>query len=59
LTSPVSKHSLHLLAIFDIPVVIAIAYLSFRFYELPIMQWSSRRAAATALAEVPQQVASS
>ncbi|WP_260740323.1 acyltransferase family protein [Tunturiibacter lichenicola] len=59
LTSPISKHSLHLLAIFDIPVVIAIAYLSFRFYELPIMQWSSKRAAATALAEAPQQVASS
>jgi peptidoglycan/LPS O-acetylase OafA/YrhL len=59
LTSPVPKHSLHLLALFDIPVVIVIAYLSFRFYELPIMQWSSKRAATAALAETPQQVASS
>jgi peptidoglycan/LPS O-acetylase OafA/YrhL len=59
LTSPVSYHSLRLLAILDIPVVIAIAYVSFRFYELPIMQWSSRHAAAAALAETPQQVASS
>jgi peptidoglycan/LPS O-acetylase OafA/YrhL len=59
LTSPVSKHSLRLLAIFEIPVAITIAYLSFRFYEQPIMQWGSKRAAAAALAQAPQQVASS
>jgi peptidoglycan/LPS O-acetylase OafA/YrhL len=59
LTSPISKHSLRLLALFDIPVVIAIAYVSFRFYELPIMQWSSKRATAAALAETPRQIASS
>jgi peptidoglycan/LPS O-acetylase OafA/YrhL len=59
LTTPISNHSLRLLAIFDIPVVIAIAYVSFRFYELPILQWSSKRIAAAALAEAPQQVASS
>jgi peptidoglycan/LPS O-acetylase OafA/YrhL len=59
LTAPVSKHSLRLLALFEIPVALTIAYLSFRFYELPIMQWSSKRATAAALAQTPQQVASS
>jgi peptidoglycan/LPS O-acetylase OafA/YrhL len=40
---PIPVEVIHVLALVDIPVTIAIAYLSFHFYELPIMRWSSTR----------------
>ena len=40
-TFPVPAIVLHRLAIFDIPCLLVVAYLSYRFYELPIMRWGN------------------
>ena len=43
---PVNPTFLHRAILLNIPVIILIAWLSFRIYELPIMKWGKRHAQA-------------